>query len=48
VLIRRRGFIETGTKQSVTDRLGREVLQQSTIFEKYFSKPQNKIKTVKS
>jgi len=26
-LFRRRGFIETGTKHSVTDRLGREVLQ---------------------
>jgi len=28
VLYRRRGFIETGTKQSITDRLGREELQQ--------------------
>jgi len=26
VLFRRRGFIETGSKQSVTDRLGREEL----------------------
>jgi len=29
--VRRRGFIETGTKQSVTDRLGREELQQWRI-----------------
>jgi len=28
MLFRRRGFVETGTKQSVTDRLGREELQQ--------------------
>jgi len=31
VLFRRRGFIETETKQSVTDRLGREELRQWRI-----------------
>jgi len=31
VLFRRRGFIETGSKQSVTDRLGREEPQQWRI-----------------
>jgi len=34
VLFRRRGFIETGTKQSNTDRPGIEVLQQWRICEK--------------
>jgi len=33
-LFRGRGFIETGTKQSVTDRLGRKALQQCQIWEK--------------
>jgi len=33
VLFRRRGFIETGTKQSVTDSLGREEPQQWRILE---------------
>jgi len=31
VLLRRRGFIETGTKQSIADRLGREEPQQWRI-----------------
>jgi len=33
VLFRRRGFIETGTKQSVTDRLGREELNNGEYEE---------------
>jgi len=42
VLARRRGLIGTGTEQSVTDGLGKGVLQKSKIYEKkvvktYFS-----------
>jgi len=54
VLFRRRGFIETGTKQSVTDRLGREELNNGEYEENNqhssrktcSSRAQNNIKTL--
>ena len=39
VLFRRRGFIETGSKKSVTDRLGREEPQQWRIINNQAGKP---------